>query len=235
MRKPRSFAEIYNDLDGEIVNVFRVLQNPMLAGCLQNLLELTPYAREEFDLSYKKSDDVVEQARRTIIRAFMGFSSDYATRHNKVGFRTTNFKSGRHASGDWVNYPAKIEVFIERLKGIVIENRDALELMPLCDTPKTLFYIDPPYQNGTREKNCVGRAYKHEMDDDAHRKLIDLLKSLQGMVIVSGFMCDLYAQGLEGWQMVQKSAVGQAGNGRGSKYNTECLWLSPNIQSRRMF
>ena len=234
MRKPRAYAEIYNDLDGEIVNVFRVLQNPMLAVCLRNMLEMTPYAREEFSLSYEKSDDVVEQARRTIIRAFMGYSSDSCTRNSSTGFRMTNFKSGRHASGDWVNYTPAIDQFIDRLRGVVIENRDALELIPLIDTADTLHYIDPPYQNGTREKNCVGRSYKHEMDDDQHRQLIELVKSLKGMVVISGFMCDIYAQGLEGWAMVQKRAVGQSGNSHGMKYNTECLWLSPNIQSRRM-
>lgn len=234
MRKPRAYAEIYNDLDGEIVNVFRVLQNPMLACCLRQMLELTPYAREEFQLSYEPAADPVEQARRTIIRAFMGYSSDSATRGSDTGFRTTNFKSGRHASGDWINYPPAIETFIDRLRGVVIDNRDALELIPLIDSPQALFYIDPPYPYSTREKNSAGRAYKAEMTDEDHARLIECVKSLKGMVIISSFMNDLYTRGLEGWPMVQKSTTGQSGNGHGYKVNVECLWLSPNIQSRRM-
>lgn len=235
MRKPRAYAEIYNDLDGEIVNVFRVLQNPMMAVCLRNMLDLTPYAREEFALSYEKSDDVVEQARRTIIRAFMGYSSDSATRGSITGFRATNFKSGRSCSNDWVNYPPAIETFINRLRGVVIDNRDALELIPLIDKEDTLFYIDPPYPHSTREKNSASRAYKAEMTDEDHARLIECVKSLKGMVIIGSFMNDIYARGLEGWQMVQKRAVGQSGKFHGHKFNTECLWLSPNIQSRRMF
>jgi DNA adenine methylase len=53
LRKERSYAEIYNDLDGEIVNFFRVLRDPEQAGRLLELLELTPFAREEFELSYQ--------------------------------------------------------------------------------------------------------------------------------------------------------------------------------------
>src|ERR1041385_959981 len=73
MRKPRSFGEVYNDIDGEIVNVFRMIQREHRA--LQALLAATPFARDEFDLAYVPTDDPLEQARRTIVRSFMGFSA----------------------------------------------------------------------------------------------------------------------------------------------------------------
>jgi len=90
MRKPRSYAEIYNDLDGEVVNVFRVLQNRRKAKRLEELLRLTPFAREEFLLSYKQARSDVERARRTIVRSFMGFGSDSISRMkaSRAGFNT---------------------------------------------------------------------------------------------------------------------------------------------------
>src|SRR5580658_8708284 len=63
MLKPRCYSEIYNDLDGEVVNVFRVLQNRRKAKRLEALLRLTPFAREEFLLSYKRARADVERAR----------------------------------------------------------------------------------------------------------------------------------------------------------------------------
>ncbi len=88
--KPRCYAEIYNDLDGEVVNVFRVLQNPSKAHRLERLLRLTPFAREEFLLSYRDSSCEVERARRTIIRSHMGFGSDSISRMkaSRAGFNT---------------------------------------------------------------------------------------------------------------------------------------------------
>src|SRR3954471_8601570 len=61
MRKPRSYGEVYNDLDGEIVNLFHVLRGPR-AGELIASLRLTPFARIEFEESYETAADPVEQA-----------------------------------------------------------------------------------------------------------------------------------------------------------------------------
>src|SRR5262245_58814798 len=70
LRKSRAFAEVYNDLDGDVVNVFRVLRDRASAAALIRAIELTPWARDEFRLSYRPASDPVERARRTIARAF---------------------------------------------------------------------------------------------------------------------------------------------------------------------
>lgn len=71
MRKNRSYAEVYNDIEGEVVNLFRILRDERAAGRLKEVLELTPFARDEWELSYKPTEDVIEQARRTVIRCFV--------------------------------------------------------------------------------------------------------------------------------------------------------------------
>lgn len=64
MRKPRSYAEVYNDLDGEVCSLFRVLREPASAVELRRLVALTPFARDEFALSYVPSPDPIEYGAR---------------------------------------------------------------------------------------------------------------------------------------------------------------------------
>lgn len=88
LRKPRSYAEIYNDLDSEIVNLFRMVRDR--GAELAKLLTLTPYAREEYGTLHD-DDDPMEKARRTVIRSFMGFSS--TSIHRNTGFRSDSNRS----------------------------------------------------------------------------------------------------------------------------------------------
>ncbi|HEU6454125.1 MAG TPA: DNA adenine methylase, partial [Roseateles sp.] len=146
LQKPPAKAEVYNDIADEIVNVFRVLRDPALAARLARLVELTPFARAEFDLSYQPSEDPVEQARRTIIRSFMGHGSGAVYTKHATGFRTgVRGSRNQSAAGDLLSWPEAVPMFVERLRGVSIESRDALYLMARTDGPGTLFYVDPPY------------------------------------------------------------------------------------------
>lgn len=224
LRKPRSYAEIYNDLDGEIVNLFRVVRDPMQGRELARLLTLTPYARTEFDAAYLSSGDPIEQARRTVIKSFMGFSGAGITGKWKTGFRANSKRSGTTPAHDWMNYPQALEALIERLQGVVIENRPAEHVMIAHDSLETLHYVDPPYPASTRQGRWVGNAYRHEMTDDDHRDLAGVLHDLRGMVVVSGYPCKLYDIDLyPDWQRAEKPALAD-----GASKRTEVLWLSPS-------
>ena len=232
LKKPKSYAEIYNDLDGIIVNVFRVLREPNLSQELLKRIELTPFSRTEFNQSYQSTDCPLEQARKTIIKSFMGFSSDAPTRDYKTGFRNNNFKSGNFASQDWANYPAGLSQAIERLKSVLIEEKPSLEVIQKYDSKETLFYLDPPYLPATRYLKEKTVCYRHEMDEAHHRELLKVIQSVAGMVIISGFPSKLYDSTLKDWHRVEKQAFGQAGNNKGSKKNTEVLWISPNAKKQ---
>lgn len=224
MRKPRArLVEVWNDLDEEIVNVFRVLREPDTAGQLAQALAFTPFARAEFELSYEGTDDVVEQARRTIVRSFQGFGSDSAS-GAKTGFRANGNRQTAHPARDWTNYPPAIVAFCERLAGVVVENRDALELICQHDDPLALHYCDPPYVHETRSKATVrtSKGYRHEMDEQAHRDLAACLHDLAGMVVVSGYACDLYDRELfADWHRFERSAHADGGLDR-----TEVVWIN---------
>lgn len=219
LAKPRCYAEVLNDLDGQIVNVFRVMRD--YGYELRRKLELTPFSRDEFDAARMPTDDPMEQARRTIIRAFMGLGSNGV--HQNTGFRANSNRSGTSPAHDWANYPECLDAITNRLRGVVIENRDATDCMRHHDSPKTLHYVDPPYVLSTRtdEKH----DYQFEMTDDDHRELLRELKELKGMVVLSGYQNAIYGEMLSDWTLIEKNA-----HADGARDRVECLWLSPNIK-----
>ena len=223
LRKQRAHTEVLNDLDGEVVNVFRVLQDPLLARELIRRVAFTPYARAEYEDSYQPNDEPVEQARRTVVRSFMGYGA-VATTSNS-GFRSGSRSNGASTARDWARLPMALEAVIERLRGVTLENRPAAEVLVRYDAPDALHYIDPPYVPSTRNTqgggNCV---YRYEMSDDVHRELAEVLRGLQGMVVLSGYASSLYDEELyPDWQRFTKATRADSGAKR-----TEVLWVSPN-------
>jgi len=217
MRKGRSYAEVYNDLDQSVVGLFRVLRSGRAAELIE-ALRPTPFARDEFAEAYKETDDPIEAARRLIIRSFMGFGSNG---HNKLtGFRANSNRSGTTPSHDWVNYPDSLAAVVERLKGVTIENKDALSIMAQHDGERTLHYVDPPYVFSTRSD--AGADYAHELTDERHAELLEFLRSLSGMVILSGYPGALYDDALTDWRRVERNALAD-----GARARVEVLWINP--------
>ncbi len=226
LRKPRSYAEVYNDLDGEIVNFFRVMQDPAARQQLVELCSLTPYSRDEFELSWQPAVDSVERARRTAIRAQMGFGSAGATKGN-TGFRVDSKRSYGTAQHLWAEYPAGIADVGARFTGVMIENRPALEVMAQHDAADTLTYIDPPYMFETRVMTTNRKYYRHELENSDHEELLEACLALRGMAVLSGYPAPLYEEvlGAAGWTCARTTARISAG--RGSTLRTECAWINP--------
>lgn len=222
IRKPRAHAEIYNDLDGDIVNLFQCARDH--GQELQQLLRLTPFARSEFDISYDETEDPMERARRMIVRSFQGFGSAAAS-GERTGFRASSSRSGTSPAMDWRNHADALDAIVDRLQGVVIENRDALAVMAHHDRPSTLHYVDPPYVHSTRSTkvrhNETGKCYRHELSDEQHHDLALFLRTLQGKVIVSGYPCNLYAEIFGDWHCVERHA-----HADGARDRVECLWLN---------
>lgn len=216
LRKPPSYAEIYNDLDSGVVNLFRVLRGPRAEELVASL-RLTPFAREEFEVAYEHTECEVETARRLIIRSFMGFGSNG---HNKAtGFRADSNRSGTTPSHDWLNYPDSLARIITRIRGVTIERRDAKEVMAAHDGPDTLHYIDPPYLFDTRTDTAAD--YSHEMTEVDHVQLLEFVVSLRGAVIISGYPHALYDDALSGWRRETRASLAD-----GAKKRTEVIWMN---------
>jgi len=122
----------------EIVNLFRVLRDRQQSSDLIAMLRATPFAREEWKEAYLPSEDAVESARRLIVRSFVGFGSDGWRVDLSTGFRANSNHSGTTPAQDWANYPDVLPLAIERLHGVAIEHKDAVECMLQHDAPDTL-------------------------------------------------------------------------------------------------
>lgn len=190
LNRAPSPVETYNDLDGEVVNFFRVLRTQKEA--LIEAIGLTPFSREEFSLACTLDPELtpLERARRFYVRARQVRTGLAQTA--SVG-RWANCKETSRAGmsgvvSRWLGAVEALPAIAERLLRVQIENRPALDVIQLYDSPRTLFYCDPPYIHGTRGD---AKAYGYEMSDQAHSELAELLNRVAGRVAISNYQSDL--------------------------------------------
>lgn len=225
LRKPRSpIGEVYNDLDGEVVHFFRVLRDRDQAAELARVVVLTPYAAAEHDAAWGAwpTADPVERARRFLVRCYFGFGSNSGTRSIQPGFRSKR-AGWSLPSQDWANYPPTILAAVDRLRGVVIEQMPAVDLLARYDAPDVLIYADPPYPKSTRTDRRD--SYRCEMTDADHEALAVALHGTSGAVVLSGYRCELYDQLYGDWNRVSRVAMADK-----AAMREECLWLSPRAQ-----
>ncbi len=220
LRKQPSQIEVYNDLDGDVVNFFRVLREQTSA--LLRAIELTPYSREELILAFERTDDPLERARRCYIRSWQSWGGNSSQYHTGWRYQHSNNR-GKSVVDDW-NADGWWAA-AARLKQVQIECDDAVAVIERYDQASTLFYVDPPYVHKTRSERGAQsrRAYKHEMTDEQHRALAEVLHKVKGMVVLSGYDSELYRELYSGWD-VRCMTVRTQNPG---KKAVECLWLSP--------
>lgn len=230
LRKPRpplGGGECYNDLDGSVVNLFRVLRDPVQADELARRVSLTPFAREEYDLAFRPSRCGIERARRLIVRSYMGHGSSSAVATRQTGFRASMInRKGALPANEWPGLPSALLAVCDRLQGVLIEQRPALALIDRYDTPDTLVYLDPPYMPSTRSMKRRGgqafHAYAHEMTEDDHAQLLYRARFFNGMVAISGYASELYDAMLSDWARHEFQT-----HADGALKRTEILWLNP--------
>jgi DNA adenine methylase len=157
----------------------------------------------------------------------MGFGSAAFNSRIPTGFRANSNRSGTTPAHDWANYPDAMWAMVERLKGVIVENRPAVEVIGQHDSPDTLHYVDPPYVHATRKNRQSGNYGIFEMTDDDHRKLAKVLHAVSGMVVLSGYPCALYDELYGDWDCVKREAMAD-----GARKRIECLWLSPETRKK---
>lgn len=220
LRKPRSKIEVYNDLDEEIVGLFRVLQDAHQCQRLIRLLRRTPYARAEFERAFQSTADPVQRAQRAIVRAYQSFHHEALFNPKKTTFADARHRKGNNSKAhEWSSYPRHLVRVCKRLQGVVIERRDALEVIRAQDTPDTLFFVDPPNLPSTRSKS----GYRCELTEAEHVALLERLLAIRGRAVLAGYPSALYDRLLSGWQRVQRHHRAASSQ----PLRTEVLWISP--------
>lgn len=188
-REP-SPIETYNDLYGEVVNFFQVLRDE--PDELIRAIGLTPFSREEFAIALEIDASLprLERARRFYVRARQVRTglAQTASLGRWANCKNTSRAGMAGAVSRWLGAVRDLPEIAERLLRVQIENRPALDVIKLYDSPTTLFYCDPPYVHETRGDS---KAYSNEMTDDQHRELAEVLNNVQGMVAISNYDCDL--------------------------------------------
>lgn len=183
--KPPSAIETVNDIDGDIVNFFKVLREQ--PEKLAMFISLTPYSRDVFnDAHENKGSSDFERAYKFAIRSKMGFGFKTYT---KTGFKVdVAGREGSYAVNNWNRLPADCLEAAAQLKDVQIENRPALDLIRKHNYDNVLIYADPPYLLETRG----GKQYRHEMTEQDHLYLLEALKQHKGSVILSGYPSEMY-------------------------------------------
>lgn len=225
LQKTRSPIEVYNDLDGDVVNFFRLLRER--PDELVRAIYWTPFAHAEQQLSREPAEDPLEAARRFYVRSHMTISGPTAQWNS--GWRRQSFLSrGRRGQSSMTPSAQSFKQtehllrVAERLRGVVIECIDALDIIRRYDHDRAVFYIDPPYVRSTRTRGSA--VYRHEMTDDQHRELAAVLHSCAAMIVLSGYHSPLYDELFADWPQREHTF---RTNGNTDRMATEVLWLNP--------
>lgn len=195
-------VETYNDLDGEVVNFFRMLRDKK--GELVEAIGLTPFSREEFSIVCERGGPAtsdLERARRFFVRARQVRTglAQTASLGRWANCRNTSRAGMSGVVSRWLGSVDQLPAIAERLLRVQIENRPALEVIDLYDDPETLFYCDPPYVHATRGDS---KAYGFEMSDHEHHRLAERLHRARGKVALSGYRGDLYDRLYADWRRI---------------------------------
>lgn len=214
--------ETVNDIDGLVVNFFKVVRDHPEE--LARAINLTPFSREEYNAIQEEhagediqlTGDPVEDARRFAIRCSQGFGSKLADR---CGWKNTKHSKGPLNPVIWDRVPATVLEAAQRLKNVQVERADAVKLIEACNGDDCLIYADPPYLGETRNNKRIYRA--EMMDTDAHVLMLEALKRHKGPVVLSGYDNDLYNSHLTGWQKAIKAGHANSGHPR-----VETIWMN---------
>jgi len=242
--KEPSPVEVYNDIDSDLVNFFRVLRDPEKFQEFYRKVCLTPYSREEYKFfreTFDETHDPVERAYRFFVIARWSFSGDFG-----IGWSYTVNASWRGMAGScskWLSAIERLPEFHERIMRVQIEHADFRQVIRTYDTPDTLFYCDPPYIPEARRSKKI---YRHEMSVKDHEDLVDLLLGIQGKAILSGYRHPVYAPLEEaGWKrldfptacyaVARTPETGILGKGAAlaKQPRVESVWLSPRCLEGR--
>ena len=227
-QKDRSPIETINDLDGRVINLFRCIREDPKR--LSEMVHWTPYSRSEYDAACieGEGDDSFEAARKFLISCNMGFGRRMTGEKN--GFKVD--KIGReksYAAQDWSTTEDRIFKAAERLRGVQIENRPAIDIIRQYNYEGVLIYADPPYVLDTRRHSR--KQYLHEMSDEDHIELLTALNDHKGSVVVSGYDNDLYNDMLSGWRKLRTNSLTAA-----NVMAEETIWMSfePRYEQMRL-
>lgn len=219
--KMPSAIETINDLDAEVINLFRCIQND--SEKLARLVMTTPFSREKYEDTYKLDvwelmmpNEPYHKALRFLIQCWQGHG--FRTNGSKVGWKNDVIGRERaYALWNWYRLPKWIIDIAERFRKVQIENRPAVDVINRFNYENVFMYLDPPYVLKTR----TGRQYMHEMSDLDHEELLRVIVNSKAKIMISGYESELYEEYLRKWHKTTFNSCAEHG-----KKRIEIVWMN---------
>lgn len=224
-KDPEGVSEVVNDIDGDLMNFWHVLQNADTWRDFQRIVEATPFSEEEFGVAKvaRVFGNDVDSAVAFFVHCRQSLAGRMKTYAPLSRMRTRRGMNEQVSA--WLQAVEGLPEVHARLKRVVILNRDALEVIRQQDGPDTLFYLDPPYLHETR---ATTGEYAYEMNAGQHDELLTLLRPVRGKFLLSGYRSDLYDARADfaGWSRVDFDLPNNAAGGKSKRRMTESVWAN---------
>lgn len=230
LRKPRSKEEVFNDLDQDVANVFRVLQETAQRKQLCYRLEYTPYSRFQFthciEVVHSNESDSVRRAWAFLVCAICGFTGRAPSLSQAGGFAVNlHLPTSRR----WERISDNVNAVARRFRRILVESRTWQKIIERHDGLDTFIYADPPYVAATRVNK---KMYTNEMSNAQHRELLESLNCTKAKVMLSGYPHPLYEELLEHWRRQEFNVNCTISPKRKKPRRTEVVWLNYDHHGR---
>lgn len=233
-KDPEGVSEVVNDLNGDLMRFWGVLKEPKLFEQFRRRVEATPFAEVEWRAAVVERHDLDEgHPVDRAVAFFVQCRQSMAGRMKSFAplSRTRTRRGMNEQASAWISAVEGLPAVHERLRRVVILNRRALEVIKTEDTPKTLFYLDPPYLHPTRTAKSV---YEYEMSVEDHKDLLRLVMDLRGKVMLSGYPHELYDPLTDwGWTRHDFKIPNHAATGTTKRLMVESVWCNfpPKVTS----
>jgi len=226
-KNPVGVSEVVNDIHGGLTNFFRVLQSPTQFAEFQRIISAVPFSQVEWAAA--KNGIFPQDPKSIDVEAAVRFF--IACRQSRAGTfdsfaplsKTRTRRQMNEQASAWMTAVDGLPQVAQRLKRVVILNKDALAVIQQEDGPKTLFYLDPPYMHETRVATDI---YAFEMTDLQHSQLLEAIKDCKGKVMLSGYHSPLYDQQLSSWRCQEFTIDNKASSAKVKPVMTECVWMN---------
>jgi len=219
----KGVSEVVNDLNGKLVNFWRVLRDERAFELFCRQVEAIPLSKDEWSIAHKHSYGLDEVS--DAVAFFVDCRQSRSGLMNSFTAITRN-RTRRQMNGnvsEWLSAVEGLRGIHSRLRQVLIENMAAVDLIKREDEPGTLFYCDPPYMH---EARTSPDAYAFEMTLDAHRELLEVLTKCKGRVMLSGYASKLYDTKLAEWNRHHFDLPNNAASGKTKRRMEEVIWCN---------
>lgn len=203
MAKEPCRMETVNDMLGDLVNLAKVVQHPLLGAALYRKLRRALCSKTLLDEAAERmhargwiaaGEMDIDRAYDYFLTSWLGRNGVAGTSSYNQGFCRRFTNNGGHAATRFTSAVESIPAWRNRLRDVTILNDDAFELLPrIEDAESVVIYADPPYV-------VKGAKYIHDLAGEDHARLADALKRFKmARVVVSYYDHQLLDELYAGW------------------------------------